>query len=95
MPFSTLEIPSLNIARMGGKALYYIHTEDDKAKYVTQKGLEGPYNAGVTLLSRILNANIYPVTKAIDDSLRDKIESYLYQSQLEKPELKWVEKYKK
>ncbi len=95
MPFSPLEIPSLNIARMGGKALFYIHTEDDKAKYVTQKGLEGPYKAAVAILDRVLNARIFPVTKAIDDSLREKIESYLYQSRLEKPELKWQEKYKK
>lgn len=95
MPFTPLEIPSLNIARLGGKALYNIHTEDDKARYVTQKGLEGPYKAAVIILSRILNAEIYPVAKAIDDSLRDKIEAYLWQSQLEKPELKWVEKYKK
>jgi aminopeptidase YwaD len=95
MPFTPLEIPAINIARMGGKALYYIHTEDDKAKYVSQKGLEGPYKATVTLLGHILNAEIYPVVKAIDDSLRDKIEAYLWQSRLEKPELKWVEKYKK
>jgi len=95
MPFTPLEIPSLNIARMGGKALYYIHTEDDKAKYVTQNGLEGPYKAAIAIMNRILNAEIYPVTKTIDDSLRDKIEAYLWQSQLEKPELKWMEKYKK
>jgi Zn-dependent M28 family amino/carboxypeptidase len=95
MPFSQLEIPALNIARLGGKALYFIHTEDDKAKHVSQKGLEGPYKATVTLLDRILNAELYPVNKAIDDSLREKIEAYLWQSRLEKPELKWVEKYRK
>jgi Zn-dependent M28 family amino/carboxypeptidase len=95
MPFTPLEIPALNIARLGGKALYFIHTEDDKARNVSQKGLEGPFKATVTLLSHMLNADIYPVSKAIDDSLRDKIEAYLYQSRLEKPELKWMEKYKK
>ena len=47
------------------------------------------------LLKRILNADIFPVIKAIDDSLREKIEAYLWQSTLEKPELKWLEKYKK
>ncbi len=95
MPFSQLEIPALNVARLGGKALYFIHTEDDKAKYVSQKGLEAPYKATVTLLERILNADLYPIHKAIDDSLRDKIEAYLWQSRLEKPELKWIERYKK
>jgi len=95
MPFTPLEIPALNIARMGGKALYHIHTEEDKAKNVSQKGLEGPYKATVTLLDHILNADIYPVVKAIDETLREKIEAYLWQSQLVKPDLKWQEKYKK
>lgn len=95
MPFTPYEIPSLNIARVGGEGLFYIHTEDDKAKYASEAGLKDVYSATVALLSRILNAHFYPTPKAIDDSLRDKIESYLWQSQLKKPELQWREKYKK
>jgi hypothetical protein len=45
-------------------------------------------------LERILNAGFYPVPRGIDDSLRDKIERYLWQSRLEKPELQWREKYR-
>lgn len=95
MPFTPYEIPSLNIARMGGKGLFYCHTEGDKAVNASEYGLQDVYKAAVTILERILNAAYYPVAKAIDDSLRDKIESYLWNSQLEKPELKWKEKYKK
>jgi len=95
MPFTPLEIPALNIARFGGEGNYFIHTADDTSRHVTQRGLEDPYKAAITLLTHILNADIYPISKGIDDSLRDKIETYLYQSQLEKPELKWQEKYKK
>lgn len=95
MPFSVYEIPSINLARVGGKALFYGHTEDDIAKHTNQYGLQDVYQAGITLLSRILNAHYYPVMKEIDDSLREKIERYLWYSLLEKPELKWKEKYRK
>lgn len=95
MPFSPYEIPSLNIARVGGKGLYYIHTEEDSAKNATEYGLRDIYSATVTLLQHILNAKFYPVPRGIDDTLREKIEKYLWQSTLEKPELFWQEKYKK
>lgn len=95
MPFSVYEIPSLNLARVGGKALFYGHTADDIAKNTNEYGLKDVYQASVTLLSRILNAGFYPVPGGIDDSLRDKIERYLWNSRLEKPELHWAERYKK
>lgn len=95
MPFSPFEIPSLNIARAGGKGLFYCHTEEDNYRNASEYGLADVYKATVVLLEHILNAAYYPVVKAIDDSLREKIEKYLWHSQLEKPELKWIEKYKK
>ncbi len=95
MPFAVYEVPSLNIARVGGKALYYGHTADDTAKNVNEYGLKDVYQASVVLLERILNAGYYSVPMGIDDSLREKIEKYLWQSRLEKPELQWKEKYTK
>lgn len=94
MPFSVYEVPSLNLARVGGKALYYGHTADDVAKNASEYGLKDVYRATTVLLERILNAGFYPVPRGIDDSLRDKIERYLWQSRLEKPELQWREKYR-
>ncbi|HNX37909.1 MAG TPA: M28 family metallopeptidase [Candidatus Cloacimonadota bacterium] len=95
MPFSTYEVPSLNLARVGGSGLFYCHTEDDKARNASPYGLQDVYEATVTLLDHILNSRYYPVARGIDDSLREKIEKYLWHSLLEKPELKWVEKYRK
>jgi aminopeptidase YwaD len=95
MPFSPYEIPSLNIARGSGIGLFYCHTEGDTVKNANEYGLKDVYKATITLLEHILNAAFYPVGKEIDDTLREKIEKYLWHSQLEKPELKWKEKYKK
>ncbi|MDD2360790.1 MAG: hypothetical protein PHE66_10170, partial [Syntrophaceticus schinkii] len=95
MPFSVYEIPSLNLARLGGKGLFHIHTDKDTAANATEYGLKDVYLATKTILDRVLNAMMYPVPTGFDDSLRDKIERYLWHSTLEKPELKWKEKYKK
>jgi len=54
MPFSIYEIPSLNLARVGGKALFYGHTADDVARHTSEYGLTDVYQASVALLQRIL-----------------------------------------
>jgi len=95
MPFSVYEIPSINIARAGGKANFFIHTPEDVPKYVSQKGLENTINSTITLLKRVLNAKVYPIKKEIDESLKEKIEKYLWNLTYEKPELFWTPKYKK
>ena len=95
MPFTPYEIPSINIARGSGTGLFYCHTAEDVAANANEYGLKDVYKATVILLEHILNGAFYPVPRGIDDTLREKIERYLWHSKLEKPELKWQEKYKK
>ncbi|HPR18734.1 MAG TPA: M20/M25/M40 family metallo-hydrolase [Candidatus Cloacimonadota bacterium] len=95
MPFTPYEIPSINLARSGGKATSMIHTPGDSVANVAPQGYDTTIKASINILSRILNAGVYPVKKEIDDSLREKIEKYLYNLAYEKPELEWTPKYKK
>lgn len=95
MPFSVYEIPSVNIARFGGKASFHIHTPNDHLKNVSPRGYKNTITSTIHLLRHILNAEIYPVSKEIDNSLKDKIEKYIWNLDYEKPELKWEPKYKK
>ena len=95
IPFSVLEVPSVNIARGGGKALYHIHTGDDVPRNVSALGLKNSYVAAMGILKRVLYAGIYPGKRAIDDSLKERIESYVWGVLREKPELKWKEKYRR
>lgn len=95
MPFAVYEIPSVNIARWGGKGSFFIHTPGDNPKYIGKPGLENTVKSAINLLNKVLNAKIYPIKKEIDDSLRDKIEKYLWNLTKEKPELYWTPKYKK
>jgi len=95
MPFAAREVPSINVARMGGRATFHIHTADDTARQVSGAGIEGPSRAARLIVERTLGAAIYPVRREIDESLRERIEKYLWSSRYEKPELEWKERYRR
>jgi Iap family predicted aminopeptidase len=95
MPFTPWEVPSVNVFRSGGKATSMIHTPADSVKNVGSKGYDNTIKASINLLNRILNAHVYPVKKEIDESLREKIEKYLYNLSYQKPELHWTPKYER
>jgi Zn-dependent M28 family amino/carboxypeptidase len=95
MPFAVYEVPSVNVARFGGKASFHIHTPGDNAKNVSAQGYKNTITTAIVLLQHILNADIYPVKKEIDPSLRDKVEKYIWNLNYDKPELEWEPKYKK
>ncbi|MBS3741748.1 MAG: M20/M25/M40 family metallo-hydrolase [Candidatus Cloacimonetes bacterium] len=95
MPFSRYEIPSVNLARFGGQASANIHTKNDHVRYVTRRGLDTTVDTAIYLIKKIANANIFPVKREIDSSLKDKIEQYLWNLTFEEPELEWTPKYKK
>jgi Zn-dependent M28 family amino/carboxypeptidase len=95
MPFTKYEIPSVNLARVAGKASFHIHTENDAVRFVKKPGLDNPVKASLNLLKRILNAEIYPVEREIDPSLKDKIMKYLWNLNYVEPELEWKKEYKR
>ena len=95
MPFSVFEIPSINLQRWGGESTFFLHTAHDTAEKVTQRGLESTFYATKILCERLLNSKIYPVKSGIDQSLRDKVEKYLYNSTKQEPKLEWKKKYEK
>ena len=95
IPFSVLEIPSINLARWGGESTYHIHTKNDIANTCSQRGLESTYNAAKIICKKILNARVYPIKSQIDNSLKEKIEQYVFASTKQEPKLEWKKKYEK
>ncbi|MBN1948997.1 MAG: M20/M25/M40 family metallo-hydrolase [Candidatus Cloacimonetes bacterium] len=95
MPFAVYEIPSVSISRRGGQANFFIHTSRDLPRYVSNRGLKNTINATIFFLQRVLDAGIFPVRREIDDSLREKIQKYLWNLTYEKPQLEWEDKYKR
>ncbi|MDY6915096.1 MAG: M28 family metallopeptidase, partial [Candidatus Cloacimonadota bacterium] len=95
IPFSKYEIPSVNILRQGGIGSFYIHTPQDSIKNISKRGLDNTVKATINFLNHILNSKIFPCRKSIDETLREKLEKYLWNLNFEKPELEWEPKYKK
>ena len=95
MPFAEYEIPSINIARFGGKSSFNIHTHLDCVKFVSKRGLENTFKATLNIVEKLGKAEIFPLERKIDAKLRPDIEKYLWNLRFEKPTLKWEEKYKK
>ena len=95
MPFAALEIPSINLARTDGRGCHFVHTPGDVGANITAAGVAHTTRAARVILERMLGAEIFPVRREIDASLREKIEKYLWNQTLEKPELSWTEAYRK
>jgi hypothetical protein len=95
MPFSVQEVPSISVARTDGQGSFFIHTPGDVAANVSPVGVENTSRAAKGILRRVLQAGVYPLRREIDDSFREKIERYVWTTTLEKPELRWIEKYRK
>jgi aminopeptidase YwaD len=95
MPFALHEVPSVNVARTDGRGSFHIHTPGDVAANVTGRGLDHPVRAARALLARVLGAEIFPLRREIDDSLREKIEKYFWNLTQEKLDLQWTERWRK
>jgi Iap family predicted aminopeptidase len=95
IPFAVHEIPSVSIARTDGQGSFFVHTPDDVAANVGAAGVRNTTRAAQAIVGRLLDAAVYPLRREIDDSFREKIERSAWTSTLEKPELRWTEKYKK
>ena len=95
MPFAEYEIPSINIARFGGKSSFNIHTHLDCVKFVSKRGLDNTLSATLNIVEKLGKAEIFPLERTIDPKLKSDIEKYLWNLRFEKPTLKWEEKYKK
>jgi len=95
MPFAEYEIPSVNIARFGGKSSFNIHTKLDCVKFVSKRGLDNTLKATLNIIEKLGKAEIFPLEREIDLKLKDDIEKYLWNLRYEKPSLRWEEKYKK
>ncbi len=95
VPFARLGVPSVNIARYGGEASFHGHTGGDRPSRTTERGLRNTFAVARELAGRIAGAPVYPVDGGIDDSLREKLEHYLFHLTGREPKLDWPPKYLK
>lgn len=93
IPFARLGIPSVNLARYGGKASFYGHTPDDAPERISERGLQNTFKAAIAMMDPILRGAIYPVDRVIDESLRPALENYVFGLTGKEPKLEWPPAY--
>jgi len=89
MPFALYGVPSINLARFGGKGSFYIHSHDDRVNYTGVSGLSPVLEMAVNIVERLDNSVIFPLERKISGELREKIEDYFKKMQGKKVEVKW------
>ncbi len=89
MPFALYGIPSINLARFGGKGTFYIHSHSDKLNYVSKDGLSPVFNMALNILERLDSSVVFPLERKISGELKEKIQEYFKRMQGKKVEVKW------
>jgi len=89
MPFALYGVPSINLARFGGKGSFYIHTHNDKVGYVSSTGLSSILEMALGLVDRLDKSIVFPLERKISRELKEKIEEYFMKRQGKKVEVKW------
>lgn len=89
MPFALYGVPSINLARFGGKGSFYIHSHSDKLKFTSPSGLKSVLNMALNAVERLDKSAIFPLERKISKDLKEKIEDYFKRMQGKKVEVKW------
>jgi len=89
MPFALYGVPSINLARFGGKGSFYIHSHDDRFSYTGLSGLSPVLEMALSIIERLDSSVIFPLERKISTELKEKIEDYFKKMQGKKVEVKW------
>ncbi len=77
IPFAIHNVPFINIARVGGRAMRGIHTENDKGYYTGKMGFERYIRASLQILSFMANSESVPFERKIDEDVKKKVDEYV------------------
>ena len=80
MPFALEGIPSINIARWGGRSSFNAHTINDKSKWIGKTGLEPLLLFTDEVLNFTSNSPLFPVERKVPEDLMQKVKDYFKKS---------------
>jgi len=80
MPFALEGIPSINIARWGGRSSFNAHTINDKSKWIGKTGLEPLLLFTDEILNFTSNSPLFPVERKVPEDLMQKVKDYFKKS---------------
>lgn len=79
-PFSDKGIPAINFTRENANGTGFIHDRRDALAngFLSADALGITLNLALEFSKRVVNAPIFPIERKISDSMRDKIDKYLF-----------------
>lgn len=79
-PFSDKGIPAINFTRVNANGTGFIHDRRDALAngFLSADALGITLNLALEFSKRVVNAPIFPIERRISDSMRDKIDKYLF-----------------
>ena len=79
-PFSDKGIPAINFTRVNANGTGFIHDRRDALAngFLSADALGITLNLALEFSKRVVNASIFPIERKISDSMRDKIDKYLF-----------------
>ena len=85
IPFADKGVPAVNLCRFGAPGANYIHDRRDnlKSKYIDERALDITLQQALCLTDRVANAKVFPVAREISDTIRTKVDEYLFKDKKE------------
>ena len=85
-PFADMGVPAISFARLSTKGGATIHSHDDVIERLSEGNYIKTYTFMIELLTRWINAYMFPIEKKIPDNMKDELDYYLLRK--ERPEKK-------
>ena len=76
-PFADCGIPAISFARLSSKGGAVIHCHDDVIERLSEENYKKTYTFIINLISRWINAKVFPIEKTMPDKMKEELDYYL------------------
>lgn len=76
-PFADCGIPAISFARLSSRGGAVIHCHDDVIERLSEENYKKTYTFIINLISRWINAKVFPIEKTMPDKMKEELDYYL------------------
>lgn len=76
-PFADCGIPAISFARLSSRGGAVIHSHDDVIERLSEENYKKTYTFIINLISRWINAKVFPIEKTMPDKMKEELDYYL------------------
>ena len=80
VPFADNGVPAINFCRFGSYGTAFIHDRRDSLAlgYMSAEALDITLQNALEFSRRVINAPVFPIERKISDSMKEKVDKYLF-----------------